>query len=253
MEAWRAPLAEGDVDNAWKLFIERYRRLIFSVIRRSLDNEDDIEEVFADVCASLAADNLARPSRQQDTGKARFTTWLVTVVHNHTIDWIRHRDGRRRVVVPDGLTEIQREIFIRLVAERRSQSEAFEIMRQSSSWSLSYSAFLREVAALYHTLQSAGKSVVKFFPGPPLEILQAEPDPSMTLLAAESSQLLAKALKILSPDERLAVQLFVVDELPAASVAKIVGWPNAKSVYNRVPRALERLRRELGITREPTK
>ena len=39
-------------------------------------------------------------------------------------------------------------------------------------------------------------------------------------------------------DERLAVQLFVVDEMPAAEVARTVGWRNAKAVYNRVYRAL---------------
>jgi DNA-directed RNA polymerase specialized sigma24 family protein len=53
------------------------------------------------------------------------------------------------------------------------------------------------------------------------------------------------ALQTLPPDERLAVQLFVVDGIPAASVAKIVGWPNSKTVYNRVSRAVARLRPEL--------
>jgi DNA-directed RNA polymerase specialized sigma24 family protein len=43
-------------------------------------------------------------------------------------------------------------------------------------------------------------------------------------------------------DVRLAVQLFVVDELKAADVATMVGWPNAKAVYNRVTRALTAMR-----------
>ena len=40
----------------------------------------------------------------------------------------------------------------------------------------------------------------------------------------------------LPADERLAVRLFVVEDLPAAEVARVVGWPNAKAVYNRVRR-----------------
>jgi DNA-directed RNA polymerase specialized sigma24 family protein len=56
---------------------------------------------------------------------------------------------------------------------------------------------------------------------------------------------MAVALQSLSADERLAVQLFVVDELPAVEVARIVGWPNAKAVYNRVYRALAQLRLRL--------
>jgi DNA-directed RNA polymerase specialized sigma24 family protein len=51
----------------------------------------------------------------------------------------------------------------------------------------------------------------------------------------------------------VAVQLFVIDELPAKDVARIVGAPNAKAVYNRVYRALAAAREELeraGIRRE---
>jgi DNA-directed RNA polymerase specialized sigma24 family protein len=78
-----------------------------------------------------------------------------------------------------------------------------------------------------------------------MEIVKEEPDPHSAFILSESSEKLKRAMQILSPDKRLAVQLFVVDELPAASVAAIVGWPNTKAVYNRVSRALERLRREL--------
>ena len=53
---------------------------------------------------------------------------------------------------------------------------------------------------------------------------------------------LAAALATLSDDERLALQLFVVDGMPAADVARLVRWPNAKAVYNRTYRALAALR-----------
>jgi DNA-directed RNA polymerase specialized sigma24 family protein len=45
----------------------------------------------------------------------------------------------------------------------------------------------------------------------------------------------------------------VLDELPAEAVAKVIGLPNAKAVYNRVYRALAVLREQLeqaGIRRE---
>jgi DNA-directed RNA polymerase specialized sigma24 family protein len=44
---------------------------------------------------------------------------------------------------------------------------------------------------------------------------------------------------------RLAVELFVVERMAAADVARVVGWPNAKAVYNRVYRVLMALRAEL--------
>jgi DNA-directed RNA polymerase specialized sigma24 family protein len=65
------------------------------------------------------------------------------------------------------------------------------------------------------------------------------------LHSAETGTQLAAALKTLQPDERLAIQLFVIDELPAERVARVVGWPNAKAVYNRVYRALATVRKDL--------
>lgn len=245
MEAWRASLKAGDSDGAWTLFIERYRNLIFAVIRRTLKDEDEIADVFGEICADLSENKLARIARQPESGKARFSTWLVTVVHHRAIDWIRHREGRRRIVIPEGLTRLQREIFNRVMAEHRSHAEAYEMIRQRSGEPFSFGEFLREVAATYKVLASSGKTVSRYFPGPPMEIVKDEPDPHSAFILSESSEKLKRAMQILSPDKRLAVQLFVVDELPAASVAAIVGWPNTKAVYNRVSRALERLRREL--------
>jgi hypothetical protein len=59
---------------------------------------------------------------------ARFTTWLVTIVHHLTIDWLRQRNGRQRVMAPDGLSPLQQQIFQRVFVERRSHSEAYELV-----------------------------------------------------------------------------------------------------------------------------
>ena len=70
---------------------------------------------------------------------------------------------------------------------------------------------------------------------------------------AESRAQLERALGCLTAEDRVAVELYVVDELPAEAVAKILGLPNAKAVYNRVYRANEALREQLeqaGIRRE---
>ena len=65
------------------------------------------------------------------------------------------------------------------------------------------------------------------------------------LRRAPSARQVQALLEELEPADRLAIQLFVVDELPAAEVARIVGWPNAKMVYNRVSRGLASVRRRL--------
>lgn len=246
MEMWRAKLAAGDSEAAWDLFIARYRRLIHAVIRRTLADDDDVSDVFAEVCADLCGDELARLARHTDSGKARFSTWLVTVVHHQTIDWVRHRDGRRRVTAPPGLTNIQQQIFDRIICEHRSHVEAYELIIQRSGPGLSFGAFMREVAATFETLERvSGKTVARYFPGSPQPIREAELHPHDALVLSESAVRLDAALATLPPDERLALQLFVIDELPAAAVARTVGWPNAKAVYNRVHRALAVLRREV--------
>jgi DNA-directed RNA polymerase specialized sigma subunit, sigma24 homolog len=53
---------------------------------------------------------------------------------------------------------------------------------------------------------------------------------------------LAEALSHLSESDRGAIQLFVVEDRPAAEVARTLGWANSKTVYNRVRRALAALR-----------
>ena len=58
--------------------------------------------------------------------------------------------------------------------------------------------------------------------------------------------LLARALERLPPEDRLAVQLYVVDEMPADQVARVLGYPNTKTVYNRVYRALGAIRTHLA-------
>lgn len=92
--------------------------------------------------------------------------------------------------------------------------------------------------------------------GPPLEVrgafdLAAIPDPGMgpeeIAIRHDTAQRLDEVLRTLDPDVRLAVQLFVVDEMPAAEIARHVGWPDAKTVYNRVYRALAVVRKGLAL------
>lgn len=247
MEQWRAKLEAGDSEAAWELFIARYRGLIVSVVRRTLDSDEDAEDVVAEACAILSSDKLNRLARHSDSGKARFSTWLVTVVQRIAIDWIRHRDGRRRVTTPEGLSRIQNEIFDALIRRRCSHVEAYELIRQRLSGDLPFAKFMNEVRATFTRLEEmSGKTVAHYFPGPPAQIEQAGLDPDDAAVMNESAAKVNAAMQRLEPDERLAVHLFVIDELPAADVAKIVGWPNAKAVYNRVSRALSGLRRELS-------
>lgn len=245
MSDWIAKLEAQDLDGAWDLFVERYRRLIFAAIRHYTTEHDEVMDVFAQVCESLRAQDLGRLRRYLAEGAhtARFSTWLVTVVRNLTIDWFRHRDGRKRLsAVAAGLSPLQRRIFECVFAESRSHLETFELLSTGEVPGLSFGAFLRELRATYRAVAGRRKGALMEELWGPLPPDEMEPALADALGEAQHDSRLAEALESLPADDRLAIQLFVVDELPAADVARVLGSPNAKAVYNRVYRALAELR-----------
>lgn len=249
MEEWRAKLAAGDIDAAWMSFIACYQRLIIATIRRVVSNEDDVADLFPEICGALAEDDLALLKRHNDSGKARFSTWLVTVVHRRAIDWVRHREGRVRRRPPPGLTPVQQRIFQHLFIERRSHIEGYEVMHQRSDPDLSFGDYLKDVAETYRSVARASSHVAGSAEAQSLsEDTLIAPNVEEEIASAELASQLAAALTVLRPEDRLAVKLFIVDELPAERVARILRWPNSKAVYNRVHRALVVLRKHLETT-----
>ena len=252
MEPWALKLNAGDSQGAWDLFVERYRRLIFAAIRHYTTDHDEVMDVFAHVCEALRADDMARARHwlAQPTHTARFSTWLVTVVRNLTVDWFRRRDGRKRLsAIAAELPPLERAIFEYVFDQGRSHVEAYELLR-SDHPALSFGAYLEALRATYRSVAARRKR------GFMAELAGSEPPepdavPEDPVVRAEQGAALADALSTLAPDDRLAVQLFVIDELAADQVARVVGLANAKAVYNRVYRALAELRTRLeraGIT-----
>ena len=244
MDPWLDELQAGRAEAAWTLFIDRYRRLIFSAIRHFATDADDVMDVFAHVCESLRRDDLARLRRYADapSSGARFSTWLVTVVRNLTVDWFRHRDGRPRRAPPGNLTPLQQRVYQCVFVDGNSHDECFGRLQQSDGPTLSAHDFAEALRVTYRVVGPGGAGPRRAMP----ELLgSALPSPEEDAVAGDGAQRVARLLALLDATDRLAVQLFVVDELPAAEVARIVGWPNAKVVYNRVSRALVKLRGDL--------
>jgi RNA polymerase sigma factor (sigma-70 family) len=260
MEGWEAELSAGRPDAAWDLFLDRYRRLVFAAIRHYAQDYDDVMDVFAQVCDALRADGLRR-LRTYTTGShhtARFSTWLVTVVRHVTVDWFRHRDGRRRLsALADALPPVRRRIFEYVFLDRCSHTEAYERLHSGEAPTLSFSEFLAELRATYRAV-TAGKRgrVLGELGGPPLpppSSLEEAPAAPAAEDADDARRLLEHALAGLCAEDRVVIELYVVEELPAADVARIVGLPNSKAVHNRAYRALATMRARLarvGIQRE---
>lgn len=255
MEEWVAELQRGRSDPAWDLFLTRYRRLIFAAIRHYAQDYDDVMDVFARVCEALREDDLKRLRSYiaQPDHRARFSTWLVTVVRNLTVDWFRERDGRRRLsTAAEKLPSLRRRIFELVFQDHRSHVEAYEIIRSREAPALSFREFQSELRATYRAITTGrqGQLLREFGITPDVEMeheLALDPDPPV------SRAQLDQALGCLSAADRVAVELYVVQELPGEDVARVLGLPNAKAVYNRVYRALAAMRERLeqaGVRKE---
>jgi DNA-directed RNA polymerase specialized sigma24 family protein len=254
-EPWLAPLAAGQTEAAWDAFIGRYRRLIFAGIRHYAQDYDDVMEVFARACEALREDDFRRLREYaaQPVHRARFSTWLVTVVRHLTIDWFRQRDGRRRLpALAEGLPPLQRRIFEHVFLEGRSHVEAFELIRTHEAPTMAFRTFLSELRAVYGAATKGRRGVLlpELTQPPPPEGVAEATDPGEP---AEWIALVEQGMASLGPEDRVAVELFVMEGLPAGDVARIAGLPSAKAVYNRVYRALAVLRKQLeaaGVRRE---
>ena len=248
MEPWRARLQSGDGEGAWTLFLARYHRLIGATIGRIASDPDDALDVFAHVCERLSDDDFARLRRFHDTPGhcAKFSTWLVAVVRNLAVDWRRARDGRPRLTPPPGLSALRQRIYEVVLVERRTHVEAYEMLRSGVAEGLSFGGFLRELTATYRAVDARRWSSLALLHERVEDPETAAVPPSDRLERAEDRSQLARAMAELTAEERTAIQLFVVEERSAAEVARAVGWPNAKSVYNRVSRALAAIRARLA-------
>src|SRR5256884_6143389 len=120
-------------------------------------------DVFARACEALRADDLRRLRSwvEQPEHRARFSTWLVTVVRHVTVDWFRHRDGRRRLsVVAEVLPPLRRRIFEHVFLEQRSHIEAYELIHSGEAPSLTFRAFLSELRATYQAVASGRRGQI---------------------------------------------------------------------------------------------
>ena len=243
MESWLLKLDTGDRESAWHAFVLRYQRLMVATIRRLVPERDDSSDVYSSVCEALVAHDFRRLRQYAERPEPRpsVAPWLVAVVRNLTIDWLRGRDGRRRVPIPEGLSPDQQRIFLAVCVEGHSHVEAYELIRTRTGSSQSFPEFLRDIREVHRAAPCPEETWARRRSMAPDsdELVLSIRDPVQD---AEVVRRLATALGTLPDDVRLAVELFVVDRMSAVRVAGIVGWANSKTVYNRVYRALEALR-----------
>lgn len=254
-EDWAAQLKAGNSDAAWDQFLGLYRGVVVAAARRVVHDHDDVMDVFSRVCELLREDDYRRlrdyAARPFHTAKP--ATWLATVTRNAAIDWTRQREGRRRLpAVVLSMPERTQRLYRYLFHRHMSQVEAFETLRSESPHPLPFREFLADLRALYRALPGMMRSRTSTNQQYPHDWdFGTEPvDPT---LERERTNALESALQMLSPADRLVLELYVIEGLPAEDVARITGLRGAKAVYNHSYRALAVLRTRLkGGDLDPT-
>lgn len=245
-DRWAQRLASGDGEAAWDEFLAAYRGLIFATIGRLVRDGEERMDAFALVCEKLREDGFRRLRRFEPDGAAKFSTWLVTVVRNLVIDRYRGIHGRRRLAASlPNLTDLQSRIFRCLAESGMSFAEAYESLKNDGSFSGSFGSFLRTVRELHREVMKRAGPLARELIGvdPAVELDGGPVLPDELPLEYEQA---VSILETMPADVRAATLLFVVEGVPAEQVARIVGWPSRKSVYNRVYRALAEVRRRLA-------
>ena len=117
------------------------------------------------------------------------------------------------------------------------------LARSRDGADFTFGDFLKELAATYRAATALnGRVAVALVVPPPSENSDPPSDPAEL---AEQQGILAAALEALPPEDRLAVRLYVVDRMPAEQVARALGYPSVKTIYNHVYRALAAIRTRL--------
>jgi RNA polymerase sigma factor (sigma-70 family) len=238
----------GDLDGAWNTFVDRYRRLIFAQIRRATTEPDDVMDIFAHVCERLRENDLARLKTFAfaTEQRASFATWLVAVLRNLIVDWFRARDGRPRAQPPKSLSPLGRRLYELVFLEHRSHREACEVVLLASGNTGLTDADCRRALREAHRAAFTGAVGTVARPVAVAPFADADAVSVDAADAGDTGEALRLAMQALDAESQLAIQLFVVEEMPALDIADVLRLGNAKAVYNKVYRGLALVREALA-------
>ena len=245
--------------DAWHRLVERHSAVIHSVLRRYLQDEEEVRDAYVDTLERLYKGQLARYE-----GRSSLSTWLVFVARSAALDRLRSRLGRREL--PAGvkdLSEREREIFRRYYFEGQS----FEAVRH---WAALPADELAEILGRIEATLSRRSlrryaydlhaSSVGAASGRLLEFLdhlreehagrlsEREPDYALLEKEARATTRRVRALIERLPEaERRILTLRFDHGLSARQIAESMGLEGQRQAYTQVDRALRRLRKWLGV------
>ncbi|MBN2498341.1 MAG: sigma-70 family RNA polymerase sigma factor [Deltaproteobacteria bacterium] len=265
---------------AWREFTERFSNLIFSLLWRYADRDEDLcADLYLYVIENLHARNeqgesfhrLRRylDSIEQYGGKGRLTTWLGRVTQNLVSDYFRQRDGRRTLPrAVKKMDEASQRIFKLLYWERLSEREAHALFASTSG--IDRESFDRRVEEINRSLKTCNRwtiysEIIRRTPALPIHpqadqdgpaVQLADPDPStrpdasaacrqQSERARQLGTTLLSCLEEMSAESRLMLIGRFKHDMTAAQIARLLRRDDDKRIYAEIDRLKASLHKAL--------
>lgn len=250
-------------EEGWDRFVDEYTNLIFSVAAKFRRDEDGRVDLYLHICEKLQDDGMRRlrafdPHRSE--GSCKLSTWLVTVSRNLCIDFIRGRDGRKRLNEPiKKLPEREQLVFRYCYWEGMSFAEAYETLKAKHGLEVSFGDVHDSVRTINgvltsHNLWNLAHDLMRMVPalsldapvspdgeGRPLELPDDAPRPDDETAAREVEAAFHETLAGLEPQAKLILKSYYMMQLSVKEIAETVQKPE-HAIY----RELKRVTGEIG-------
>jgi len=123
-------LSSADAGTAWVEFLDLYAPLIMQAAARFEYEQDRVNECFLYVCEQLNDDGFRRLLKFNAAGKARFRTWLGSVVFNLCVDWHRREYGRATLLPAiSALPAFDQSVYRMVIEQGMNKESCFQALR----------------------------------------------------------------------------------------------------------------------------
>ena len=246
-------LSSADASSAWAGFLDMYAPLLMHTASQFVYDQERINDCFLYVCEQLSDQGFRRLLKYNTEGRARFRTWLGTVVFNLCVDWHRREFGRAtlspaisalpafdqavyRLVVEQGLDK--ESAFQTLLADfpdltrdlvAKAAGRGFALLTSRQRWQVGIR-------------QRGRKPAWNDPPGTqPEDLPDPQPGPDKQAQASQDLESLQRALGLLPAGQRLLLRLRFEQGLSLAKIAQLQNLGDTNRTWRHLQDAIKAL------------
>jgi len=245
----------SSAEAAWSRFAEGYTPLLLRVCRRYGADHDDVLDCYMHVCGRLIEDDYRRLVAFRGETERDFAAWLAAVARNLCIDYLRQRQGRRRLPSAVAREEtLVQEVFSLVYWNGLTPAETHEKLRGRHA-GLELSRVEEALDRIDSTLRpyrlaELGSSGPRAAGGErteaAAEVLDERPDPETELIYREQIASLRAEVAALDPADQALLRLRFDHGLTLSEAAAALDLGDHRKAGLRLARIFDFLRERLA-------